>query len=84
MKVHNTLVIEANRPRKYKGDSDKGKRREARIEKGFEVGGYACLPSDPVSLKILKITDSEYLKLEGLEYLVTPCTAQPAQKPRRT
>ncbi|HEV7121481.1 MAG TPA: hypothetical protein VGN56_01485 [Candidatus Paceibacterota bacterium] len=83
MKVHTSIVEQANRPKKIKGNGNKAEREAAIAEKQFAKGKYACLKTDPTPRKIMAITESAHLELEGIAGFVTPCTALPAKKPKK-
>ncbi len=76
-------VADATRKKMKIPKVSKETRLAAMNEKGFTEKGYACVPWDETPRKILSITDTCFLMLEGLEHPITPCTALPAEKPKR-
>ncbi|MDB5237693.1 MAG: hypothetical protein JWL88_795 [Parcubacteria group bacterium] len=64
-------------PPKLIGGVSAKHRLEKIKEKGFQIHGYARLPSEQAPRKILDITADGYLVLEGIEkYPTSPCNAE--------
>ncbi|KND49695.1 MAG: hypothetical protein AB203_01255 [Parcubacteria bacterium C7867-008] len=73
LKVHTSVVRAANVPKHFIGDSSDEKRHNAVIRKALAVGDLVAFEGKPdTNHKILEVTSTWTLRLEGFPYFVSP------------